>query len=97
MTDRWSADSYARNARFVADLAAPLVDDLAPRPGERILDLGCGDGAFTAMVAASGATVTGIDASPALVAAARARGIDARVEDARELAYAAAFDAVVSN
>jgi trans-aconitate methyltransferase len=49
------------------------------------------------MVAASGATVTGIDASPALVAAARTRGIDARVEDARELAYAAAFDAVVSN
>ena len=42
----WQAERYARNARFVADLAMPVVDLLDPRPGERILDLGCGDGAL---------------------------------------------------
>jgi len=94
---RWIAERYARNARFVADLAASLVDDLAPRPGERILDLGCGDGALTERIAASGATVVGIDAGPDQVAAARARGLDARVADAQALAFAGAFDAVFSN
>jgi hypothetical protein len=37
--------AYERNARFVSDLGTPALDLLAPRPGERILDLGCGDGA----------------------------------------------------
>ena len=70
------AQQYARHGRFVADLASPLIDLLAPVPGERILDLGCGDGAFSAMVAARGAEVVGVDRSPQLVAAARTRGID---------------------
>ena len=52
---------------------------LAPRPGERVLDLGCGDGALTAKLVASGAQVLGVDASPAMVEATRARGIDAQV------------------
>jgi len=93
----WNADGYDRHGRFVAELASPLVDLLAPQPGERILDLGCGDGAFTAMVAASGADVTGVDASPELVAAARARSIRAQVGDGRALAFEGVFDAVVSN
>jgi 2-polyprenyl-3-methyl-5-hydroxy-6-metoxy-1,4-benzoquinol methylase len=45
---RWSASDYARNARFVQELAGPVFAMLAPRPGEHILDLGCGDGALTA-------------------------------------------------
>jgi SAM-dependent methyltransferase len=93
----WNADGYERNGRFVAELASPLVDLLAPQPGERILDLGCGDGAFTAMVAARGADLTGIDASPELVAAAQARSIRAQVGDGRALAFDGEFDAVVSN
>ena len=50
---RWFAERYAENARFVADLGAPLLDMLAPRPGARILDLGCGDRALTETIAAT--------------------------------------------
>ena len=93
----WSAATYARNARFVADLATPVVALLAPQPGEAILDLGCGDGALTERVAASGATVVAIDGSPDMVAAACARGLDARVMDGQRLAFDGTFDAVFSN
>ena len=44
---RWQADDYAVKGRFVSELARPVVDLLAPRKGERILDLGCGDGVLT--------------------------------------------------
>ena len=43
----WDPKRYAHNARFVSDLGMPVVELLAPRPGERVLDLGCGDGALT--------------------------------------------------
>jgi len=93
----WSAEGYARNARFVADLGQPVLDLLAPQAGERILDLGCGDGALTAKLVAAGATVVGADASAELVAAARALGLDARIADGQALAFDAEFDAVFTN
>jgi len=96
-TQAWSAQDYASNARFVADLAGEVVALLAPREGERILDLGCGDGALTAALCASGATVTGADAAPELVTAARARGLDVRLQDGRTLCFEREFDAVFSN
>lgn len=93
----WSAEGYARNARFVADLGQPVLELLAPRPGERILDLGCGDGALTVKLVQAGADVVGADASAELVAAARALGLDARIADGQALAFGAEFDAVFSN
>jgi trans-aconitate methyltransferase len=93
----WSAERYARNARFVAELGEPVVDWLDPKPGERVLDVGCGDGALTASIVARGAEVIGIDSSPSLIEAARARGIDARVIDAYALPFRAEFDAAFSN
>lgn len=93
----WEADSYARNARFVSDLALPVVDLLAPRAGERILDLGCGDGVLTAKLRDMGAEVVGADSSPEMVAAARARGLDVRLVDGRALPFDREFDAVFSN
>jgi trans-aconitate methyltransferase len=93
----WSAADYARNAGFVPALGGPVVDLLDPRPGERILDLGCGDGVLTAELAGRGAVVTGFDASPELVAAARALGLDARVGDGQRLPFSQAFDAVFTN
>jgi SAM-dependent methyltransferase len=57
----WSAESYARNARFVSELGEPVVDWLDPKPNERVLDVGCGDGALTASIVARGAEVVGAD------------------------------------
>ncbi|HET8727589.1 MAG TPA: class I SAM-dependent methyltransferase, partial [Alphaproteobacteria bacterium] len=93
----WEAERYARNARFVADLGQPAVELLAPRPGERILDLGCGDGALTAKLRDLGAQTVGADSSPDLIAAARALGLDARLVDGENLSFDAEFDAVFSN
>ena len=93
----WESERYARNARFVADLGEPLIAILAPQPGERILDLGCGDGALTEKLAASGASIVGVDAGPDMIAAARRRGLDAHVADGRTLAFNREFDAVFSN
>ena len=96
-SQHWQADVYADNARFVADYGVPLLDILAPRPHERVLDLGCGDGVLTQKIAELGCEVIGIDGSEQLVAAARANGIDARVGDGQKLAFNQEFDAVFSN
>ena len=94
---RWSASDYAANGRFVQDLASDVLAMLAPRPGERILDLGCGDGRLTAEIKAAGADVLGIDLSNDLLDAARAREFDVQKLDGHELAFAQEFDAVFSN
>jgi len=93
----WDAGRYARNARFVAELGAPVLDLLDPRPGERVLDLGCGDGALTAQIVARGADVLGVDAAPDMVSAARARGVSAELADGARLGFSSEFDAVFSN
>jgi trans-aconitate methyltransferase len=93
----WDPDVYAKNARFVAELGQPVVELLAARPGERILDLGCGDGVLTQKLAELGCDVVGVDASAALVGRARELGLDARVADGQRLEFAAEFDAVFSN
>ena len=93
----WDPERYARNARFVADLGAPVVELLAPRPGERILDLGCGDGVLTAKLASMGCHVVGVDSSAAQIDAARKLGLDARVMNGEALDFDSEFDAVFSN
>ena len=93
----WNPRRYAKNAAFVPELGQPVLELLAPRPGERILDLGCGDGVLTQRLAAAGASVVGVDASPEQVAAARQLGLDARVMDGAELEFENEFDAVFSN
>jgi SAM-dependent methyltransferase len=93
----WSPERYEKHARFVSDLGAPVVALLAPRPGERILDVGCGDGALTEKLAALGCDVVGVDSSPEQVAGACTRGLDCRVAGGEDLPFADEFDAVFSN
>ena len=93
----WDPERYARNARFVSDLSAAVVELLDPLPGERILDLGCGDGVLTAKLAEIGCSVVGIDGSAAQIEAARKLGLDARVMDGEKLSFDGEFDAVFSN
>ena len=96
-SQRWDPEEYARTARFVSDLGAAALALLDPAPGERILDLGCGDGALSERIARAGADVVALDSSPEQVAAARARGVAATVGDAAALEFTGEFDAVFSN
>lgn len=97
LSQQWSAGSYDTHARFVSDLATGVVDWLAPRRGERILDVGCGDGVLTAELRDRGAQVVGVDSSADFIAAASARGLDARLMDGEALDFGPEFDAVFSN
>lgn len=93
----WDPDRYRRNAAFVAELGMPVVDLLAPMAGERILDLGCGDGALSEKLQDLGCAVVGVDGAAEQVMAARARGLEACVADGQRLSYQGEFDAVFSN
>jgi SAM-dependent methyltransferase len=99
IASRWSAADYAGNAAFVPALGDAAMRLLDPKPGELILDVGCGDGALTQRIAAAGASVIGLDSSPEMVEAARARGLDVFLADAEtmDLERFGQFDAAFSN
>ena len=96
-TSKWDAGDYARVAAFVAELGGAALDLLDPKPGERILDIGCGEGTLTRRIAERGATVLGVDNSAEMVAAARAKGVDALLLAAEDMQFFAEFDAAFSN
>jgi trans-aconitate methyltransferase len=98
MTQTWNPQAYERNGAFVHELAGGVLEWLAAKPNEDILDLGCGDGQLTKRIAATGASVLGVDASAEMIAAARERGLSAEVGNAEALPFAEKiFDAVFSN
>jgi SAM-dependent methyltransferase len=96
-TSKWDPAEYARVGAFVAELGQAALDLLDPKAGERILDVGCGDGTLTRKIVECGATVLGIDNSPEMIAAARAKGLDALLLDAADMQFFAEFDAAFSN
>ena len=96
-TSKWDAGDYARVGAFVAKLGGAALDLLDPKPGERILDVGCGEGTLTKKIAERGAVVLGIDNSPEMIAAARANGVDAVLLAAEDMQFFSEFDAAFSN
>ena len=97
MAQTWSAAGYARHGRFVADLAGEAFAMLDAVAGERILDLGCGDGALTQRIQECGALVTGVDSSPELIQAAESSGLTVVLCSGEQLPFQQEFDAVFSN
>ncbi len=97
MSQSWNPAEYARHGRFVADLAEGVFALLGPKAGEKILDLGCGDGALTERIVEAGADVVAVDSSAEMIEAARLRGLNAHVVNGDALPFSAEFDAVFSN
>lgn len=99
MNISWNAQGYDSNCSFVTRYGENLVALLAPQPGERVLDVGCGTGHLTAQIAAAGAIVTGIDASQAMVDSATRAYPDIAfvLGDAADFAFPEPFDAIFSN
>jgi trans-aconitate methyltransferase len=95
----WNPELYDAKHSFVWQYGAELISLLAPKPGERIMDLGSGTGHLASRMAESGASVVGVDRSQEMVDAARRAypGLDFRVGDARDLPFRQEFDAVFSN
>jgi len=95
----WDAKLYDERHAFVWQSGQGILDLLAPQKGERILDLGCGTAHLTAQIAQCGAQVIGLDASRAMIEAARIQfpDLDLQVGDARDFKFEQPFDAVFSN
>jgi trans-aconitate methyltransferase len=98
-SQRWDAGLYDDRHGFVWKHGAALVELLAPQPGERILDLGCGTGHLTARIAEAAATAVGLDHSGEMLQQARSAypHLEFVQADARAFAFASPFDAVFSN
>lgn len=98
-TQVWNATLYDVKHGFVTQYGEALLDLLAPRPGERILDIGCGTGHLTKQIADRGAAVIGLDNSPDMIASARTAYSDLAfvLGDAADFAFGEPFDAVFSN
>jgi trans-aconitate methyltransferase len=96
-TQTWNTEGYERNARFVTDLGAPVLELLAPKPGEHILDVGCGDGVMTKKISDLGCSVVGLDSSADFVASARKLGLEVVDKSAYDMDFGPTFDAVFSN
>jgi SAM-dependent methyltransferase len=95
----WDAARYQDHHSFVWRFGANLRELLAPQPGERILDVGCGTGQLTAEIAHAGAQVTGLDNSVDMLADARKNfpGLTFVLGNAARFNFAEPFDAVFSN
>jgi trans-aconitate methyltransferase len=97
--NNWNTSLYDQKHAFVSEYGKGLIPILQPKPGELILDLGCGTGHLTKTIAESGAHVIGIDSSAGMVEAAHATYPDLEflVADAKDFSFASQFDAIFSN
>lgn len=77
----WASGSYARFARTYLGMAADLVDATGVDADDTVLDLACGTGNVAITAARRGATVTGLDLTPAMLAQAEENAATAAVGD----------------
>lgn len=96
-SSKWKSADYTTTGSFVAAHGAAVFELLDPKPGERTLDVGCGDGALTVQIAEAGADVLGLDASEDLLETAKGRGLNVVLGDASRMEFNEEFDAVFSN
>lgn len=97
--NNWDSNLYEDKHAFVWQYGEDLLKLLNPKPGELILDLGCGTGQLTEKIASIGAEVMGIDHAPTMIEKARQNYPHLRfqVADARNFQLEQPFDAVFSN
>ncbi|MGH9638431.1 MAG: class I SAM-dependent methyltransferase [Bryobacteraceae bacterium] len=95
----WDTELYEARHNFVWQLGEGLLTILDPKPGERILSLGCGPGHLAYKIAERGAQIVGVDSSPEMIGSARQHypGLTFVLEDAAHMRYDREFDAVFSN
>ncbi len=96
----WNAKDYAQHSKGQEVWARELIGKLALQGDENILDLGCGDGKVTALLAdATSGKVLGVDKSEAMVALAQKSytNIAFQAIDATALDFENEFDVVFSN
>ena len=95
----WDTELYEARHAFVWQFGEGVLDLLDPKPGEKVLDLGCGTGQLTQKIAERGAEVTGLDASPEMIGQARQNYPHLRflLQDAAAMDFREEFDAVFSN
>lgn len=99
MPNAWDAELYEARHAFVWKFGEGVLDLLDPKPGEQVLDLGCGTGQLTQQIAERGAKVVGLDASPEMIGQARQNYPHLRfvLGDAAKMNFQSQFDAVFSN
>ena len=99
MNQHWNAAAYDSSMSFVSRFGEPLMELLKPEPGEQIIDWGCGTGDLAAVIAAKGASVTGIDASAEMVRTAQNKypHLTFQVADGQTFIAATPVDAIFSN
>jgi trans-aconitate methyltransferase len=99
MASTWDSGLYEDRHSFVWKAGADLLPMLDPKPGERILDVGCGTGHLTARIAEAGAHVEGLDSSVDMIGQARRNypKIPFWLANASSFTVDEPFDAVFSN
>lgn len=96
---KWNANLYDDKHSFVFQYGEGVLELLAVKPGERILDLGCGTGHLAKKIQEQGADVVGIDASPEMIAQAKENypELDFNVANGANFSFDESFDAVFTN
>jgi len=97
--NNWNTELYENKHSYVFKFGKDVLNLLNAKPGEEILDIGCGTGQLTNLIAESGAHVHGIDSSVEMIKQAQFNypAVKFEVMDATKFTFEKKFDAVFSN